>query len=75
MPDFDPALLREARELTGLTIGQLAERAGIHRVSLSRYENGLNCPEETWATIEKALRDALAERIKAAEKMRRRLAA
>ena len=75
MAEFSPELLRHARELSGLSAGELAERAGLHRVTVANYERGMHCPAETWARIEKALRQALDEHVRAAEKVRRRLAA
>ncbi len=75
MAEFSPELLRQARELSGLTAGELAERAGLHRVTVANYERGMHCPPETWARIEKALRQAIDEQARALGKMRRRLAA
>jgi transcriptional regulator with XRE-family HTH domain len=37
-------LLREARLRVGLTQSQLAERSGVHRVQLNRYEAGAMAP-------------------------------
>jgi ribosome-binding protein aMBF1 (putative translation factor) len=73
--EFSPQLLRETRTLTGLTGEELAARAGLHAVTLRNYERGMHCPPETWARIEKALRQALDEHARAVEKMRKRLAA
>jgi ribosome-binding protein aMBF1 (putative translation factor) len=75
MADFSPELLRQARELSGLSAAELGERAGLHRVTVANYERGLQCPPETWAKIERALRHALDERVRAAERLRKRLAA
>jgi len=75
MADFSPQLLRQARELAGLSAGELAERAGLHRVTVANYERGMHCPPDTWAKIERALRQALDERVRAAGKLRKRLAA
>ena len=75
MADFTPELLRTARELSGLSAGQLAERAGLHRVTVANYERGMHCPADTWGRLERALRQALDERVRAAEKLRKRLAA
>ena len=75
MADFTPELLRQARELAGLSAGELAERAGLHRVTIANYERGMNCPDETWARIERALRQSLDEHVRAAQKLRKRLAA
>ena len=75
MASFDPGLLRQARELSGLSAGELAERAGLHRVTVANYERGMHCPPDTWTRIERALRQALAERVREADKVRRRLAA
>jgi transcriptional regulator with XRE-family HTH domain len=73
--DFDPEVLREARTLAGLTLAALAERADLSLGQVVRFENGLRPSPESWETIQKALREALAERVRAAEKMRKRLAA
>ena len=73
--DFSPELLREARTLAGLTGEALAARAGIHAVTLRNYERGMHCPPETWSRIETALRQALGERGRAVEKMKKKLAA
>jgi ribosome-binding protein aMBF1 (putative translation factor) len=73
--DYSPELLREARTLAGLTGNELAERAGIHPVTLRNYERGMHCPADTWARIERALRVALTERARDVESMRKRLAA
>jgi ribosome-binding protein aMBF1 (putative translation factor) len=73
--DFSPEVLRQARELSGLTAGDLAERAGLHRVTVANYERGMHCPPDTWSRLEKALRLALEEHTRATEKMRKRLAA
>lgn len=45
------ARLRCARENAGMTQEQLAERAGVHRVDVSRYENDKIVPslEAAWA--------------------------
>jgi len=75
MTDFDPELLRQARTLAGLTTAQLAERAELSLGQVVRFENGLKPSPESWGKIEKALRHALDERVRAAEKMRKRLAA
>ena len=75
MADFSPELLRHARELSGLSAGELAERAGLHRVTVANYERGMHCPPDTWEKIEKALKQALDERVRATAKVRRRLAA
>jgi transcriptional regulator with XRE-family HTH domain len=73
MADFDPALLRQARELSGLSAAQLAERAGLHRVTVANYERGMHCPPETWGRIEKALRQALDAAERAIRATRKRL--
>ncbi len=75
MAEFEPKLLREIMALTGLSARALGERVGLHRVTVSNYMRGIHCPPETWATIEKALRQALDEHVRTAEKMRRRLVA
>ena len=75
MSEFSPALLREAMTLAGLTAAELAERAGIHRVTVANYARGLSCPADTWAKVERALRDALDERVRAITKVRKKLAA
>jgi len=36
--------LAEAREWAGLTQAQLAQRASMHQVNLSKLERGLSCP-------------------------------
>lgn len=59
--DYSPEQLKRARELAGLTTKELAERAGIHPVTLNRLEGGLRPSEETWHKVEKALRKALTE--------------
>ena len=74
MAEFSPQLLRQARELSGLSAAELAERAGLHRVTVANYERGMHCPPETWGRIEKALRQALDEHVRTAEKVRKRLA-
>jgi predicted transcriptional regulator len=73
MADFSPELLREARELAGLSAGGLAERAGLHRVTIANYERGMHCPPDTWERLEKALRAALDEHARAVEKARKQL--
>ena len=75
MTDFSPELLRQARALSGLSAAELAERAGLHRVTVANYERGMHCPRETWARIEKALRGSLDEAARAIAKVRKRLAA
>jgi ribosome-binding protein aMBF1 (putative translation factor) len=73
--NFDPELLRQARTLAGLTAAELAERAGLSLGQIVRFENGLKPSADSWQRIEKALRVALDEHLRAAEKMRRRFAA
>ena len=73
MADFDPKLLRQARELAGLSAGELAERAGLHRVTVANYERGLACPPKTWGKLEKALRAALDAAERAIQATRKRL--
>jgi transcriptional regulator with XRE-family HTH domain len=75
MASFSPELLRQARELAGLTAAELAERAGLHRVTVANYERGMHCPAETWARIEKALKAALEEHARAVGKAQKRLRA
>jgi transcriptional regulator with XRE-family HTH domain len=75
MAEFSPELMRLARELSGLTAGELAERAGLHRVTVANYERGMHCPPGTWAKIEAALRGSLDEATRAIAKVRKRLAA
>jgi len=75
MAEFTPALLRQAREQCGLTAADLAERVGLHRVTVANYERGMHCPSETWARLERGLREALDEHVRATEKLRKRLAA
>jgi putative transcriptional regulator len=48
--------LRELREAAGLTQGQLAERAGIHMLTVAKLEQQIR--EPAWATV-LALADAL----------------
>ncbi len=72
--DFNPELLKEARTLAGLTLAQLAERAGISLGQVVRFENGLRPSPASWEKLLAALRSALADRVKAAERMRKRLA-
>jgi transcriptional regulator with XRE-family HTH domain len=50
------ARLRELREQAGLTQQQLAERAGIHKLTVAKFEQGLR--EPGWSTVQ-ALVDAL----------------
>ncbi len=73
MAEFSPQLLRQARELSGLSAGQLAEKAGLHRVTVANYERGMHCPPDTWARIEKALRSALDAAERAIQATRKRL--
>jgi len=40
-------ILRDARVAAGLRIGVAAERIGIHRVTLYRYEHGIGAPPST----------------------------
>lgn len=47
-------LIREARLAAGLTMGELAERAGTSKPTVSRYENGLVDPRAE--TLERLLR-------------------
>ena len=49
--------LKELREAAGLTQQQLGERAGMHKLSVAKLEQGLR--EPSWATVQ-ALADALA---------------
>lgn len=39
-PETVGSVLREARAAAGLTIRDLAERSGVHEVSISRLESG-----------------------------------
>src|SRR4051794_27999962 len=73
MAEFTPELLRQARELGGLTAAKLAARAGLHRVTVANYERGMHCPAETWERIERALRAALEEHTGAVAKVKKRL--
>ena len=73
MAEFSPELLRTARALSGLSAGELAKRAGVHRVTIANYERGMHCPDDTWQRIEKALRTALDEHARAVEKARKQL--
>jgi DNA-binding XRE family transcriptional regulator len=48
--------LKRFRSEAGLTQGELAERAGIHRVTVARYESGRRHPGyETLETLAEAL--------------------
>jgi transcriptional regulator with XRE-family HTH domain len=51
------ARLRELRELRGLTLAKLAEKAGLHLQAVAKLEQGLR-PNPTWDTV-KSLADAL----------------
>ena len=73
MAQFSPELLRQARELAGLSAAELGEKAGLHRVTIANYERGLACPPKTWAHIEKALRQALDAAERAIQATRKRL--
>jgi transcriptional regulator with XRE-family HTH domain len=73
MAEFSPDLLRKARELAGLSAAQLAERAGLHRVTVANYERGMHCPPDTWSRLEKALRAALDAAERAIQATRKRL--
>jgi transcriptional regulator with XRE-family HTH domain len=42
--------LRQLREAAGLTQGELAERAGMHRFGVAKLEQGLR--EPSWATVQ-----------------------
>ena len=48
--------LRELREQAGLTQQQLGERAGMHKLTVAKLEQGIR--EPSWATVQ-ALADAL----------------
>jgi Zn-dependent peptidase ImmA (M78 family)/DNA-binding XRE family transcriptional regulator len=43
-PEFNPLLLKLAREAQGMTQGTLAERSGIGQGTVSKYEKGLTQP-------------------------------
>jgi transcriptional regulator with XRE-family HTH domain len=73
MSEFSAELLREARTRTGLTAAELAERAGLHRVSVSTFERGLRPTAETWVRLQKALLVALDEAAREITKVRKRL--
>ena len=75
MADFSPELLRQARELAGLSAGELAKKAGLHRVTVANYERGMHCPPDTWSKLEKALRGSLDQAARAIAQVRKRLAA
>ena len=62
MHHYDFEFLRDCRKLSGLTIAELAERAGIHEVTLARIEGGLRCAPDTLKRIVGATIDALDER-------------
>ena len=47
-------LIREARDAAGLTLAELAERAGTSKPTLSKYENGLVDPRAE--TLDRVLR-------------------
>src|SRR3954469_17799389 len=55
MADF-AAKLKELREKAGLTQEELGTRAGIHKLTVAKYEQGLR--EPTWA-VAMAICDAL----------------
>jgi transcriptional regulator with XRE-family HTH domain len=55
VPGF-AARLRELREGAGLTQAQLAERAGVHKLTVAKLEQGIR--EPSWATV-LVLSDAL----------------
>jgi len=55
MPQFG-SRLKELREDAGLTQEQLADRAGMHKLTVAKLEQGIR--EPTWATVI-ALTDAL----------------
>jgi transcriptional regulator with XRE-family HTH domain len=55
VPGF-AARLRELREAAGLTQAQLAERAGLHKLTVAKLEQGIR--EPSWATV-LVLSDAL----------------
>jgi transcriptional regulator with XRE-family HTH domain len=48
--------LKELREQAGLTQQQLAEKAGMHKLTVAKLEQGIR--EPSWATVQ-ALADAL----------------
>ncbi len=73
MSEYDAELLREAMRLSGLSARALAERAGLHRVSVSNYARGLPPSVESWTKIEKALRSALDAAERAIQATRKRL--
>ena len=73
MAEFSPGLLRHARDLAGLSAGDLADKAGLHRVTVANYERGMHCPDDTWQRIEKALRHALEDHTRAVEKVKKQL--
>ena len=75
MSNYDADLLRDAMRLTGLSARELAERAELHRVSVSNFARGLPPSAESWVKIEKALRQALTEHAREVEKVRRRFTA
>jgi transcriptional regulator with XRE-family HTH domain len=56
--------LKERREAAGLTQAALAERAGLHALTVAKLEQGLR--EPTWATVQ-ALAKALGVRCTAFE--------
>ena len=51
--------LKRIREASGITIAELSDRTGIHRVNLSKYENGQKelrkCRTETILKLADAL--------------------
>ena len=61
--------LRELREAADLTQGELAERAGLDRVTVARFEAGTHPP--SWPSIQ-ALADALGVTCEAFREPRRR---
>jgi transcriptional regulator with XRE-family HTH domain len=71
--DFNAELLRHARELAGLQQAELAERAGLHAVTVSSFERGLPPAPETWERLRSALVKALDEAAKEITRTRARL--
>ena len=62
MTDFDPELLRRARVLSGLSLRELASRAGVHVTSLTRFENGLTPSRRRDLQDEEAIQEACFDR-------------
>jgi len=60
-----PARARAIREAAGLSQGRIALELGVHRITVSRWENGERCPRGAsrlaWADLLDTLRRAVIE--------------